>query len=92
MPAIARIGDIGSGHPGCGIPTKITEGSTDTVINGRGIARNGDALESHCDHSRYCAGGDSKFTVNSKPVIRVGDPVSCGGTIITGATDGNSNG
>jgi len=92
MPPIVRLGDTGSGH-GSFPPTNVCNNSDDSNANSLGICRQGDCLGSHGSpspsppHSRAACGGSSDTFVNSRPVIRIGDPVCCGGMLVTGSPD-----
>ena len=95
MPAIARVGDLCSGH-GCYPPMPCIEGSSNVFLNGKAVTRAGDHWEAHCDmctatlfcHERVGAAGQSNFLVNGKQVMRVGDPISCGSAVAQGSSDG----
>ena len=84
MPPASRITDTGSGHPGCGTPTNVIEGSPNVIIGGQPAMRKGDALAPHCKHDRHGKSGSSTVFINSKDAMRIGDPIDCGGSLITG--------
>lgn len=83
MPAIARLGDIGSYH-GPYPDTEVVEGSGDVDINSLPVHRVGDNLAPH-EHSRHLAKGSSTCDVNSRGLGYVTCPVDCGGFIVTGS-------
>lgn len=82
MPSVILIGDIGTGHDSHK-PTKVISGSRTVRADNKGIARQGDSLESHGNHSRNIAGGSASVFVDGKPAARSGDRVNCGG-VLTG--------
>jgi uncharacterized Zn-binding protein involved in type VI secretion len=94
MPAICRVGDICSGHD-CFPPRPIITGSEDVFLNGKGVARLGDALTFHCKpcgknprcHPSTIAGGSSSVFVNGIAVARIGDPIACGSVCATASPD-----
>ena len=90
MSGIARLGDTGTGHEAYPSHSIITS-SSNVFVNGIGVATVGDTLESHCDedgcHEGTLASGSSTVYANSKAICRIGDSVSCGGTISSGSTD-----
>ena len=76
-----RLGDNSAGH-GCFGPTPAISGSHNVFINSRASVRQTDQFETHCCvicHSdRRAASGSSKVFVNSLPIFRIGDSISCG--------------
>lgn len=91
MPAIARLGDLDTGH-GCWPPRPAIAGSANVFVNGRPVVRNGDAFDVHTcpengSHSGVVSGGSSKVLVNGRPIGRIGDAVSCGSVIAQGSSD-----
>lgn len=90
MSYASRLGDNASGHDGApGTPG--TEASPDVFIDGIPAMRQGDVFESHScpdesEHSRSLAGGSGTVFINGKRAGRVGDAISCGGTVIEGST------
>lgn len=88
MPAVTRLGDMGSGHGGFA-PRACTEGSPNVFINGIPAHRQGDAWGTHCDsnscHASTMAGGSSTVFVNGKPLARIGDDVACGSVSAQGS-------
>jgi uncharacterized Zn-binding protein involved in type VI secretion len=80
MAHIARLGDP-SDHGGV-----IISASTNSFVNGLGIARDGDMHSCPITgHGVTALSSDSTFMVNSKSVIRVGDKAGCGATITAGS-------
>ncbi|MDX7991508.1 PAAR domain-containing protein [Xenorhabdus littoralis] len=80
-----KIGDIGTGHGNCSA-TPVIAGASTVKVDGAYLARQGDALASHCSHSRAIAGGSGSVFVEGKPAIRTGDAVDCGGVVIGGGS------
>ena len=83
-PAIATVGDLGSAHGGFPA-TPILSGSSDVLVQGRAVARQGDGLLAHAkpkkgSHGRQIAGGEP--SVNGRPVAISGCAISCGGVVI----------
>lgn len=86
MPAVARLGDT-SDHGGT-----IISASTDTKVNGSGVARQGD------QHSCPIRGhGTTPLTaiatktyVDGRLVITVGAVAGCGATIVQGSPNVNA--
>ena len=87
MPAIVRLGDLCTGH-GCWPSRPNSSASPNVYIGGLPAHRKGDSWTPHCCgpscHGGVTSSGSSTIMVNNKPVARVGDPVSCGSTILTG--------
>jgi len=93
MPAVARKGDLCTGH-GCFPPRKSIAGSGNVFVNGKPAHRKGDAWEPHtCTdpytphgaHAGLLAGGSDSVFVNGMPLGRVTDPVDCGSKVATGS-------
>ncbi|MFS3827132.1 PAAR domain-containing protein, partial [Proteus mirabilis] len=51
MPTIILIGDSDTGHDNHG-PTKVITGSSTVKVDGKAVARLGDTLAPHGEHSR----------------------------------------
>ena len=83
MPAISRLGDVGSYHDQYP-DTIIIQGSDNVDLNSLPVVRQGDALNPH-EHSRHLAKGSSSCDVNSRGLGFVTCPVDCGGFLITGS-------
>lgn len=80
--------DVCTGHDACP-PRKAVEGSPDVFIDGHAVVRLGDLWESHgcpahAPHQGRVNQASSEITVNGLPVVRVGDPIDCGGQVKTG--------
>ncbi len=89
MPAVARKGDVDTGHDACP-PRPSSEGSPNVFVNGMPAHRQGDGwgahgCSDHAPHGSVLAGGSGTVFVNGKPIGRVGDPVACGGAVATGS-------
>ncbi|MGV1828573.1 PAAR domain-containing protein [Agrobacterium vitis] len=94
MPAITRLGDIGSGHACHFPPTPSIEASANVIINGRGAVRVGDAYGAHAcsscpepSHGRALAAGSPTVFINGQPAGRIGDAIDCGGATAEGSGD-----
>ncbi len=86
----ALVGDMGSGHDGYPA-TAIISGSSTVKIDGKAVARQGDALAphdkpKHPSHPRVIKEGSSTVNIEGLPAARVGDGVSCGGVIVGGSS------
>ena len=90
MPAVTRLGDLGSGH-GTFPPRTSSAGSSNVFCNGIAVHRQGDAWGVHCNpvscHAGALANGSSTVFVNGKPIGRVGDAVNCGSVVATGSSN-----
>lgn len=93
MPAVVRKGDTGGAHE-CFPSHTCTEGSGNVIVNGKETHRQGDAWDVHTcthpktphgSHSGNMSGGSSSVNVNGKPIARVGDGISCGGSAGSGS-------
>jgi uncharacterized Zn-binding protein involved in type VI secretion len=88
MPAVARLGDIGTGH-GCFPSRANDEASGNVFVNGIGAHRQGDHWTSHCCgsscHDSALAAGSATVFVNSRQFGRIGDPVACGSAVSSGS-------
>lgn len=85
----ARLNDPCTGH-GCFPSRPNVQASSNVFVNGRGAHRQTDAYASHCCPGAGCHGGNlaqgsSTVFVNGLPKGRVGDPVSCGGSVASGS-------
>lgn len=91
MSAVVRLGDTSTGHPHCYPARQNIEASDFVSIGGRGVHCVGHAWAAHgaCkDHSPHggaAAGGSAFVSIEGKAVCRVGDPISCGDTMVTGS-------
>lgn len=90
MPAISRKGDKSTGHDKCpGV--EAVEGADDFLVKGMPVVLEGykyapHGCENHQIHQGTLAGGSPAFTIHGRAVGRIGDPISCGGTIAEGAS------
>ena len=78
MPAVVLVGHDHD-CPLCG-PTTINSGTRNVTVNGRAVARVGDALG--C--SAVITSGSPSMTVNGKAVARVGDTTDHDGELENG--------
>ncbi|WP_224825767.1 PAAR domain-containing protein [Cognatishimia sp. MH4019] len=91
MPKTARISDVCTGH-GCWPSRGNAQGSSDVYIEGLAAHRQGDAWLPHTcpsipeTHAGALGSGSSTVYVNGKQLGRVGDPVSCGSSVASGAS------
>ncbi|MBS0917575.1 type VI secretion system PAAR protein [Providencia rettgeri] len=85
MPKIILIGDSDTGHGKHG-PTQVIAGSSTVKVDGKAVARQGDALAPHGGHPRTIVGGSSSVFIDGKAAARTGDAVSCGGVLIGNST------
>ncbi|EGQ7810703.1 type VI secretion system PAAR protein [Vibrio parahaemolyticus] len=86
----ALVGDMGSEHEGYPA-TPIISGSPTVKIDGKAVARKGDALTAHDkpkhpSHPRFIKEGSSSVKIDGLPAARVGDAISCGGVIVGGSS------
>lgn len=91
MAAIIRKGDSCSGH-GSYPPRSTNSGSSNVLVNGKGVHRVGDSWPSHSSsefpypsHSGSASSGSSTVFANGKAICRNGDLVSCGSTMTGGS-------
>lgn len=87
MPAVARLGDLCSGHAGFP-PRPNDQGSPNVFVNGLPVHRQGDHWTIHCKsgcHDSTLASGSGTVFVNGKAVGRIGDPVACGSVVAEGS-------
>ena len=89
MPPASRVGDIALGH-GSFIPTPAIQGSPDVITGSSPQHRKGDSLMPHPSpspsppHPRSASAGSGTVLTNSKPTVRIGDAVGCGGMLVQG--------
>ena len=94
MPGVSTQGDICSGHA-CYPPRQVIAWSSNVFVNSKGCHRQFDGLGPHCDlcdehhpcHISMSIQGSSQVYVNSRQLMRVGDPVACGSSIATGSSN-----
>lgn len=84
--AVVLLGDIGTDHDGFH-PSPVIAGSQDVWIDGRPVARRGDALAPHVHpdlppHPRSIAEGDGAVFINHRPIAVSGSRIDCGGKVI----------
>ena len=83
-----RLGDNHTGH-GCFAPTKCVIGSNNVIINKKLAMRQGDMFVPHCCgpscHTPYLAKGSSTVIINGKQAGRLGDPTTCGASVMVGS-------
>jgi len=88
MPAVHRLGDIGTGH-GCYPSRPNIQASPNVYVNSISVHRQGDAWATHCCgpscHASVLAAGSSTVYINSLQCARIGDPVACGSACATGS-------
>lgn len=92
MPKAGQKGNLCTGH-GTWPPRPSISGSDNVTIEGKSALRKGDGYAVHCStvkpypcHAGSQAKGSSTVFVNNKPLARVGDDVSCGGSLAEGAS------
>jgi uncharacterized Zn-binding protein involved in type VI secretion len=78
MPAVARLGDPGS-HGGA-----IATASPSVLVNGIGVARNGDIYACPIHGPNPLISGRAE-TANGQPIVCVGDLANCGAAITGGS-------
>jgi uncharacterized Zn-binding protein involved in type VI secretion len=87
---IATVGDKTTGHD-CHPPQTIVEGSPTVFLNGKAVARQGDAVTSHTcgnnTHGGVISSGSGTIIVNGRPAAQIGSAVSCGGAVASGAAN-----
>jgi len=91
MPGATRLGDKNSGHDSC-VPTSLTSGSSNVLINGKPAGRVGDTYSSHgciahSSHNDVIASGSGSVFINGLPAARIGDSVSIGGIVVEGSSN-----
>lgn len=88
MPAVARLGDMCTGH-GCHPSRPNVGGSHNVFVNGIPAHRQSDHWPTHCCgddcHDGVLAAGCPGVYVNGLELGRVGDPVSCGSHVAMGS-------
>ncbi len=83
---VVLLGDLGSDHQGFP-PTPVISGSPDVLIDGKPVARVGDALAphskpKHSPHPRTIAAGSATVLINGMPAAVTGGAIDCGGVTI----------
>jgi uncharacterized Zn-binding protein involved in type VI secretion len=84
MPAIARLGDMSTGHQedSCFWPPKpVISGSSNVFVNGLAAITVGSEWQTHCCsdscHSSVSSSGSSNVFINGRAAVRIGDQISC---------------
>lgn len=90
MPAVTRLGDMSTGH-GSWPARPSTSASGNVFAEGIAVHRVGDSWAVHCNpvpqcHDGVLSAGSGTVFVNGQPIGRIGDPISCGDTVATGAS------
>lgn len=83
---VVLLGDLGSDHQGFP-PTPVITGSPDVLVDGKPVARVGDALAPHAKpkhppHPRIIAAGSATVLINGMPAAVTGGAIDCGGVTI----------
>jgi len=83
---VVLLGDQGTDHQGFP-PTPVIVGSPNVLIDGKPVARVGDALAPHSKpkhppHPRAIASGSSTVLINGIPAAVTGGTITCGGVTI----------
>lgn len=91
MQGATRLGDLNTGHDAC-LPISLAVASRDVLVNGLGCGRLADAYNPHAceDHGSHTGGissASSTVFVNGRGLARIGDSVSCGGSVMQGSSD-----
>ena len=96
MPAVARLGDMSTGH-GCFPPTNmISTPVSKTYFNGKlaGVldsnckfAPHTCGLVTHTPDERIVSSGAGKTNIEGKPAARIGDDIACGDAIAEGSAN-----
>ena len=91
MSLIATVSNTDTGHDGYP-PRPIIAGESGYTIHGLDIATVGSPLDFHnypkgVNHNATVASGNPNYTINGKPIARIGDSISCGGSLTTGQAD-----
>lgn len=88
------VGDMGTDHEGFP-PTPVIAGAPTVIMDGKPMARAGDALTPHAKpkhspHPRAIAEGSSTILIDGKPAALTGHGVDCGGVVIgSGSGEGS---
>lgn len=89
MPNATRLGDNDTGHDACP-GTALNSASPNVFINQLGAGRVDDSYVAHgcivhAPHSGVIAAGSATVFINGRQAGRIGDPVSCGGSVASGS-------
>lgn len=90
---IIRLGDVCTGHEDWPPRPVITSAST-VYVEGILACCEGDQLAVHCNRKPEChdgviAAGSGMTFVEGRKLARHGDPVSCGGTMVSSTSSTN---
>lgn len=94
MPAVARLGDLCTGH-GCFPPRPSVSASPNVFANLIPVHRQSDSWAVHCCktcHGSVLAKGSPNVFANNLQVGRIGDPVACGSVVASGSPNVFANG
>jgi uncharacterized Zn-binding protein involved in type VI secretion len=96
MPAVARLGDLSTGH-GCYSPTEMAQTPVSkTFFNGikAGVVSSECQFVSHTcglvthdQAERFVASGASKTFIEGNPAARIADDIDCGDAIAEGSAN-----
>ena len=94
MAAVARLGDICTGH-GCWPPRTGVSASPNVFVNGIAAHRLNDPWDTHCCPTDGCHPGtvsqaSSRVFINGKGIARIGDVIDCGSLIAAGSPNVNA--
>jgi len=87
MPPVARLHDICSGHDSF-IPSPVIQGSDNVITNNLPTFRKTDAVQPHPSpspsppHPRFGEAGSETVFVNNLDIMRIGDPIDCGPSVV----------
>lgn len=89
MSGITVLGDKCTGH-GSFPPRPSIEASSNVMVGGKGVVREGDAWDTHCNSKPSCHDGtvvmaSKTVKVNGKGVVRIGDKLDCGSAVAKGS-------
>lgn len=88
MAAVARLGDLCTGH-GCWPPRPGIEASDDVFVNGIRVHRVGDGWQTHCCdgscHPGVVVSGSGSVFINGRSAARIADSINCGSLIAQGS-------
>ena len=82
---LIRLGDKTS-HGGV-----VIQASSESTVDGIGIARMGDKTVCPAHGSAPIVSGDSSLIIDGKPAARAGDKTACGATLIAGQQNAIDN-
>lgn len=68
------------------VPGKITGGATGITVNGKPVARQGDAVSGDDGSTTVVREGATGVFFNGRPAATVGSGTGCGGTVTGGAS------